>query len=121
MLVITRDKHGRRYTVLPGGGVEAGETASHAAIRELFEETGLRGEVLHHLWTLQHADRVAHYFSVAVTPGPLVMSGPELHHASPTDVYQPSWIRLVDLDSENLRPDSVRPPLRALAGTMLGD
>lgn len=30
---------------LPGGGVEFGEHPEHAAIRELFEETGLRGSV----------------------------------------------------------------------------
>lgn len=33
----------RRYWVMPGGGVEPGESWEQAAIRELWEETGIEG------------------------------------------------------------------------------
>ncbi|MCY0954761.1 NUDIX domain-containing protein [Streptomyces sp. H27-S2] len=39
-------KHRWRSWVPPGGKVEAGETPREGAIRELFEETGLRAELL---------------------------------------------------------------------------
>ncbi|MDH6580688.1 NUDIX domain-containing protein [Kitasatospora sp. MAP5-34] len=39
-------KHRWRGWVPPGGKVEAGETPREGAIRELFEETGLRAELL---------------------------------------------------------------------------
>lgn len=35
VLVVLRERDGRRYAVLPGGGVEPGETPQQACLREL--------------------------------------------------------------------------------------
>lgn len=45
LLMIHRFKDPEEYFVLPGGGVEDGETYEKAAIRELKEETSLDSEV----------------------------------------------------------------------------
>lgn len=57
---------------VPAGGVEPGEEPSTAAVRELFEETGLRSAapaiyLESHLWTTEDApSRIRHYYWVSV-------------------------------------------------------
>ena len=59
---------GHHYAVLPGGGVEDGETAEAAALRELREETTLTTRIDRLLWTGRHNGRPASYFLVAAAP-----------------------------------------------------
>jgi ADP-ribose pyrophosphatase YjhB (NUDIX family) len=48
----------RSYWVVPGGGVEPGETWEDAAMREMWEETGISGVSLGPLlWTRRAPDR----------------------------------------------------------------
>lgn len=64
LLVIARRKNGRKYYVLPGGGVEDGETARAACVRELQEETGLHGVVTAELTPPLPPSESAIYFRV---------------------------------------------------------
>ncbi len=45
ILLVRHEKNGQSYFLLPGGGMEFGETAEQALIREFKEEVGLEIEV----------------------------------------------------------------------------
>ena len=55
MRVTTPNRPDIRLWITPGGGLDPGETREDAALRELYEETGLEGvELGPRVWTRQH-------------------------------------------------------------------
>ena len=73
--------HTMKY-MLPGGGVDPGETIEAAAVRELLEETGLVATRTAHLYVFETASNRHHVFAVEAD-GPLdedeVRSAGEIH------------------------------------------
>lgn len=82
VLVIKRHRDGVDYAVLPGGGVEPGESSAEAALRELHEETTLTAEIDRLLWTGDHGGRPASYFLMKEVTGEPVLSGRRHRHTA---------------------------------------
>ena len=108
------DCPGHHYAVLPGGGVEAGETPRQAAERELAEECTLVGTAGALLWTSTHNGREASYFFMEGVTGVAELSGDEARENCPTNSFQLLWSTAADLDKLALYPTEVKDKLREL-------
>jgi predicted acetyltransferase/ADP-ribose pyrophosphatase YjhB (NUDIX family) len=107
LLVIARRLDGREYAVLPGGGIEPGESAAQAAVRELAEECSLTGTATRHLFDGDHGGRPASYFLVDAPDGEAVLGGDEAKAQSEDDHYQPLWATAGELPLLGLLPEGI--------------
>ena len=60
VLMVKHRADGEEYWVLPGGGIEDGETPEQAAVRELKEECGINGSVLRFAGYFARSTATAH-------------------------------------------------------------
>jgi ADP-ribose pyrophosphatase YjhB (NUDIX family) len=96
-LIARRDRRGRLLWSLPKGHLEDGETAEDAAIREIEEETGIRGYVLAPLGTIdfwfvvddRRIHKTVHHYLLEAASGEL--SDDDI------EVVEVAWVPLPDV------------------------
>ena len=96
-LIGRTDRRGRLLWSLPKGHVEPGETTKDAAVREVAEETGITGQVLAELGTIdfwfvadgRRIHKTVHHFLLVATEGEL--------SAEDVEVDQVAWVPLGEL------------------------
>lgn len=108
ILLLYRYKNGRTYYVIPGGGIEPGESVEQAAIREVKEETNLDILLAHKWWEYNNEGHLEHYFLAAKFGGTLRLGGPELDEQSPQNIYRLEWIPLSKLKDVSLLPKAIK-------------
>lgn len=118
LLVMHRRRGDRSYTVLPGGGIEAVESVQDAVLRELHEETGLRGRIGALLPVPIDPDAPALYMTAHVDGTELELGGPEQERADAQNVYRPAWVPLAEVDDLELVPEAAREAVRCAAASL---
>ncbi|MCU1602663.1 MAG: hydrolase, partial [Frankiales bacterium] len=92
------DRRGRLLWSLPKGHVEAGETEPQTAVREVQEETGIQGEVLGKLGTIdfwfvadgRRIHKTVHHFLLLAT-GDLELSDEDV------EVSEVAWVPVAEM------------------------
>jgi 8-oxo-dGTP pyrophosphatase MutT (NUDIX family) len=112
--LIERRKPGRRYWAVPGGGIERGETAAEAAVREVREELGL--QVTLEEWSDQRGPQVF-FLALVDTESQLSLGGPERERNSPDNHYEPVWVPIRVATDLWLRPAGAADALTRLRRT----
>ncbi len=111
LLTFLRKRYSRKtgewieYYSIPGGGIDKGESPEDAALRELYEEMGVRiklGDLVAH--------RIGKFFEHYVFTADIVEGEPQLmldseeaEHMSERNQFIVTWVPITELTKENLR------------------
>ncbi|MFI2349726.1 NUDIX hydrolase [Streptomyces sp. NPDC019443] len=87
LMIRRRQREGKLSWAFPGGGIEPGETAEQAAVRETLEEVGLEVKAIKTLGARIHPDTGRHMTYVACE-----MVGGEAHVADDEELAEVAWL-----------------------------
>jgi 8-oxo-dGTP diphosphatase len=109
ILLMRRVKNGQEYYVFPGGGVEDGENAKMAAIREMNEEVSLDVKLDKLLFKIDNQGRQEYYFLIKEFKGTPELGGEEKERMDKDNQYYPTWIILDKIPNlDNLYPEEAK-------------
>jgi 8-oxo-dGTP pyrophosphatase MutT (NUDIX family) len=111
LVLIERRKRGRRYWVIPGGGVKSGETIADAATREAEEELGVSVELGNLRVCIDHREEDGSikrqwYFEAEARDDAIRVVGPEIDN-SHRGTYRAVWIGIDEIDVRAVHPSAV--------------
>ncbi|XOB46467.1 MAG: NUDIX domain-containing protein [Candidatus Nealsonbacteria bacterium] len=104
ILLLHREKHGKKYYILPGGGVESNETPENAVIREAKEELGVGVQIVKKFAQFKNIDNIEYYFECKIISGKLCIVGDQNHFIK--DNHE--WVQNNKILGKRIFPDKLR-------------
>ncbi len=116
ILLIHRFRNGNEFYVLPGGGVEKGETIEEAVIREIKEETNLVANEYIKKWDYfnDRDKRMHHFYLITDFSGELKLGGEEAIENCKENNYILEWHNLTELSNLPIKPDFIKEKLMSM-------
>ena len=111
ILLIHRQKNGKKYYVFPGGSVEKNEVNEEALIREIKEETSIKVEIKRLVYVHDYQTSQQYYYLSEYHGGrPRLASGSieKQRMKTKNDFYQPLWVDISSLSKLLLYPLEIR-------------
>lgn len=92
----------KEYYVIPGGGVEDGETLEETCIREIKEEYNVDIKVLGYLGSDEKETTIGHFFHAEIINGVPTLGGEESDRNNPDNYYEIRKINIDKLDDYDI-------------------
>ena len=110
-IIARHSRSGHLEWCLPKGHIEQGETPEQTAVREVHEETGILGQVIESIATIdywftgmnQRVHKLVHHYALRQVGGSLTVLGDPDHEAEET-----TWVEFDDLNSVLSYPNERR-------------
>jgi len=110
--LIKRTREDAVYYVFPGGGIEEGETPEMGAVREAFEELGVRVQ-LNELLATFYYNGAQYFFLADIIEGTFGTGEGEEFQDEHRGSYLPMWVDVEDLPNLNVKPEETSLKLQA--------
>ena len=126
MLMVCQHHEDRDIWMVPGGGIEEGESSLEAAVREVEEETGLDVKIQKLLWHVEEVSdrgqRFVNFFLGEMTGGNLELGEDPEFDASHQVLREVKFLSRAEIQElEHVYPDYLRDEVwHVLAGEDLG-
>ncbi len=95
---INQDGTIKEYYVIPGGGINEGETLEENVTRELNEELSIDIAIDGYLGMDEGDDYIAHYYRCSIVKGIPTLGGEELERCTKENYYEVQKVAINDLD-----------------------
>lgn len=89
----------KEYFVIPGGGLEEGETLEQNVVRELAEEMNVDVKILGYLGKTEDEELCQHYFHCEIVKGTPHLGGEELERMTESNYYKPTFVEIEDIEN----------------------
>jgi len=92
------EKGTKEYYVTPGGGINEGENIEEGLRRELREELNIEVNINKLAFKVETDERIEYFYDCEYISGDFTLKGEELDRMSESNYYEPTFIKIKDLD-----------------------